>query len=486
MRVKLTIIAILFGMIGIPANAETNQIWQPEKISTETNVMGWQITEDMLPRYFRTTQVDNWIALILPRCANEESKWCVENLRVYSVGNPATDAIFLREIDESETKQNDALGFPAGGGVGLWKSVTTASATEELYAVSAQIIFTNTPDAGTTFGDLEVRVSPYYEDRGISPSTGEKYVSVRGNDNYGGGPYPECAWTEDNLCGRIKNFKKDIRVGLTIRVGAKMIRSIAARGVNPQVSIEKREDNQIAFTVDAAPVDLPKFFAYENKDMLSPAMKSTFWPGVDRESGISTISSGNMKSFSILNAWKDKVQDKATALVSTWQYRTIPWFEPGERCFEDDKFYGVVATNALVTDGSGFQFGGINGLEYRVAGLHLNPDGTVFQGTYELSMRRDVAECIFGLTGAPISASIVIVQEGKEQRIETTSFKESLRDKVKFLEFSAQGFTFSSPTLRIKLSQATPKKKAITCTKGKVTKKILGVNPKCPTGFKKK
>jgi hypothetical protein len=26
----------------------------------------------------------------------------------------------------------------------------------------------------------------------------------------------------------------------------------------------------------------------------------------------------------------------------------------------------------------------------------------------------------------------------------------------------------------------------ITCTKGKVTKKVLGVNPKCPTGYKKK
>jgi hypothetical protein len=30
------------------------------------------------------------------------------------------------------------------------------------------------------------------------------------------------------------------------------------------------------------------------------------------------------------------------------------------------------------------------------------------------------------------------------------------------------------------------KKSTITCIKGKVTKKVVGVNPKCPAGYKKK
>ena len=30
------------------------------------------------------------------------------------------------------------------------------------------------------------------------------------------------------------------------------------------------------------------------------------------------------------------------------------------------------------------------------------------------------------------------------------------------------------------------KKSTITCTKGKTTKKVAGLNPKCPTGYKKK
>jgi hypothetical protein len=70
---------------------------------------------------------------------------------------------------------------------------------------------------------------------------------------------------------------------------------------------------------------------------------------------------------------------------------------------------------------------------------------------------------------------------------------------------TAGGFTFSTPSIKVKLSQeaatpaptatpspsasakpATPKKISITCVKGKTSKKVTAVNPKCPTGYKKK
>jgi hypothetical protein len=65
----------------------------------------------------------------------------------------------------------------------------------------------------------------------------------------------------------------------------------------------------------------------------------------------------------------------------------------------------------------------------------------------------------------------------------------------------ADNFEFSSPTVKVKFSQeAEPKvevtespavspvatKSSITCVKGKVVKKVTAVNPKCPTGYKKK
>jgi hypothetical protein len=62
-------------------------------------------------------------------------------------------------------------------------------------------------------------------------------------------------------------------------------------------------------------------------------------------------------------------------------------------------------------------------------------------------------------------------------------------EKDGWLKLGAYGFTFSSPTLRVKLSQdkaSTKKNSTISCIKGKVTKKVTGLTPKCPKGFKKK
>jgi hypothetical protein len=70
---------------------------------------------------------------------------------------------------------------------------------------------------------------------------------------------------------------------------------------------------------------------------------------------------------------------------------------------------------------------------------------------------------------------------------------------------TAGGFTFSTPSIKVKFSQDTPaptptasatpsasakpvlpKKISITCTKGKTVKKVTAIKPKCPVGYKKK
>jgi hypothetical protein len=98
--------------------------------------------------------------------------------------------------------------------------------------------------------------------------------------------------------------------------------------------------------------------------------------------------------------------------------------------------------------------------------------------------------------------------DGGQQNVATTVVNEDNG----WLHLSATGFTFSSPTLKVKLTQdgsiGTPtpqpsaepsasaepqvaaipvmKKSTITCVKGKTTKKVSAVSPKCPAGFKKK
>jgi hypothetical protein len=66
-----------------------------------------------------------------------------------------------------------------------------------------------------------------------------------------------------------------------------------------------------------------------------------------------------------------------------------------------------------------------------------------------------------------------------------------VNEKNGWLTLAAYNFTFSAPTVSVKLTQDKPKVvtppkpviKKITCVKGKVTKKITAT--KCPTGYKK-
>jgi hypothetical protein len=110
-----------------------------------------------------------------------------------------------------------------------------------------------------------------------------------------------------------------------------------------------------------------------------------------------------------------------------------------------------------------------------------------------------------------IKASVAITYEdGSTPSIATVNGKRIGDDYL----IISSGFHYSSPTLRVKLSQdnavkptensasaqsesknesklaapvIAPKKiKVINCVKGKLKRKISGVNPKCPAGFVKK
>jgi hypothetical protein len=146
-------------------------------------------------------------------------------------------------------------------------------------------------------------------------------------------------------------------------------------------------------------------------------------------------------------------------------------------------------SNAYIAGPPKFQNGD---LAYKVASPHYDSKGQVQIGTYDLAIRSDIARCIYGFTSAPIQATLSVVYADGEAKKATTLVSE----KNNWLRLSAKGFTYSNPTIKVRLSQegsSTPaqtptaaKKTSITCVKGKTSKKVTAVNPKCPTGYKKK
>ncbi len=158
------------------------------------------------------------------------------------------------------------------------------------------------------------------------------------------------------------------------------------------------------------------------------------------------------------------------------------------------KVLGIVSTNATAFESTAPKFSD-GQLAYKVSGLHFQPDKkTENLGTYDLVINSEVARCLYGFTKAPISASVSITG-GADQKIATTVVGE----KNGWLKLAAYGFTYSEKVLSVKLSQEAPaatpsstskpsvaKKTTITCVKGKTTKKVTAVAPKCPSGFKVK
>lgn len=166
-------------------------------------------------------------------------------------------------------------------------------------------------------------------------------------------------------------------------------------------------------------------------------------------------------------------------------------------------FSGVVSTNATQYISGPPTFDVTNqSLDYKVAAPHYLANGKEFQGSYNLEISDTLARCLYGFTDAPVAATVSVVGVNGESKVSTTT----MRAAGGFLRLSATGFTFSSPTIRVKLSQptstststaastatktttaaTTPTKvasKTISCVKGKTVKKITGPNPKCPTGY---
>jgi hypothetical protein len=206
-----------------------------------------------------------------------------------------------------------------------------------------------------------------------------------------------------------------------------------------------------------------------------------------------------------LKLWLPFVEDRATALLSYWSARSLEESEMAgaNNCFKDAKSVtGIVTTNSTQYSAGPPVFDKAEGsLNYQVAAPHYATDKSEFKGSYDLIIRSDVARCIYGFSKAPINATISITSSDGTPQIATTLIGE----KNGWVFLRAKNFGFSAPVIKAKLSQeagvvVTPaptptpstsvkrvaKAATITCIKGKTSKKVTAVKPKCPAGYKKK
>ncbi len=197
------------------------------------------------------------------------------------------------------------------------------------------------------------------------------------------------------------------------------------------------------------------------------------------------------------NSTEQYINPSMTIEQNVWEFFTTNLEEAGDSWVTKCKnvmsaapsFSGVISTNATVFVQGPPKLDSVGNLDFQVAATSLKENGEVNLGTYNLSIADEVAKCIWGTSNLGVGASIsVITQEGVKQ-VATTSIGKSNGQ----LNFAASGFHYSTNKISISLGAKvknsptnTPKKSAITCVKGKLTKKVTAVNPNCPAGYKKK
>ena len=457
----------------------------------------------------------------LPQCRNADSLDCVKELFATDGAGKRIDATFLRQVPSTVANPYTAdltKGLVAGEASTVWRLPGVSPITDEFAVVSFK-----TADArkdGATgrlgnfgFGELQIAIYPVVK----LSNPGYKVNKVFTRDINGDGikdydlvydsqvPTIGCALVDNGECYMRKSFPDGYTFGATVRLSQSPLGWVHGRMKDPTVSL-KKVGSAFELGVIAGAVDVPELGGSATANQIVPGLLMRN----DRVGGVAAPSPSGDESIRVMRLWLGILGDKAVALPRQWFFRTLKTSElqGADQCIANYQgLAGFVTTNSTTYSAGPPVFNkSTQSLDYQVAAPHLQPDGkTVFKGTYSLVMRTDVARCIYKFSNAPIKATVSIVKDASEELAVAT---EAIQDKDGWFSLSANGFTFSSPTLRVKLSQdqpitavpepnkgnsssatvpaaKSPARTTITCKKGKLTRKVSGTAPKCPAGFKR-
>lgn len=417
---------------------------------------------------------------MLNKCSDSENNDCIESIEISRDGKEYTKLTFDRYVF-SDTWLNcrpNNCGFPPdqeknlprGGQLSVWSEMIDGKASEVKYAVSYyyQMTYDSNVDK------FEIR----HVGLGIKPF---KEVNVDRWDSL---------WRQDGKSAIQYDFRSDLQFRATVHLSKTVAGWFKARMQDVDVEIEQFSNSNNRLTVSGKPVTIPTFAFKRALEELTP-QEVDFGKYYGYGLGVSGGEPGDPRIFEYLEYWRPKLNDIATNSNTVWSLKSTRWISENKCLNDTSRVLGVVSTNSMGYEGTPPKFSE-GFLNYRVSGLHYGPDGKKPNlGTYDLVLRSDAARCLYGFSNAPVSATVSVAGADGAQSVATTVVTE----KDGWLKMKAAGFTFSEKQIKVKITQepsaAIPvavakKKSAITCVKGKATKKVTAVSPKCPAGYKKK
>ena len=449
------------------------------------------VIKDMGSESCRTSKVFKFHS-ILKVCHDELDINCVDSLFIEKNGSIENGKFVKYVSDQSQNTflGDSAKGIPDGLVPGLW---TFSSIGEDKYFLldaSLTGIFTSSQEKldSLTFNADIFRTSPVADSGVDEPKIQSIGQSASFNRTWTYNPNrdywipPSCAILTKNMCYMKEKLPLDARLGLTIRTNNHLSGWFHGRVGEGQVSVA--ELNSISrYSFLGFPTKIPLILGYTTIAK-SPSNKSL---GV-----VIPDDPGSDSAMLQLEAWLPVLQNKAQAAPSIWRVSALD-YDPNPCMRSSDKILGLVSTNsATYSPGAPYWDSVDRELKYKLVSPHLLPDGTTFKGEYTLQINPQVARCLYGFSGAPIKASINVSYENGTSNVATTTISEN----QDWITLRAAGFEFSSPEVKVKFSQEIPKVESppivkktsnnvtLICVKGTRSRTIIGLNPKCPYGYK--
>jgi hypothetical protein len=480
--------------------------------------------------------------VILPPCSTERVENCVESMGVKVQGStdaedsntPFMPGRLVRSIAGNKLTSSAKLGIPESGTVSVWDVPgATHTGGNSHYSVAVRVLYTG-KGSTVTSAKIESAIVPIVEKRGGYMQMNMAVVETAwGRSLVHNWHVGDCVWQEQGNCAVAQFWTEGSVATLKVRVPESISGWLYGRLMNPDVDVATVASMKTAnaiktITVSGAPVTV------EGSKPLVDCLKMP--AEVEAVTGKCITQGGQLggyvsqiptdmgdESNRWFNAFFPFTQDKADGLVDYWNFKSIEarsGAASSSPCLDaSQNLVGIVSSNSLLYAGGPPSWDGSQ-FNYNVRALHYMPDGaTPFQGSYDLNIRSSVARCLYNIGSTPVSAGVSVTSANGDTQVATSFFNE----KNGWMHFGVYGFTFSSPTVKVKLIKGTAgivstgdfktpklngsagfvnipkvspspnapsqKKKTITCVStknSKLTKKVTAVAPKCPAGYKKK
>ena len=481
-------------------------------------------------------------AFLLP-CSDNSTLACIKEVYARDANGEKISANFVRAVStnsEFDFAEDLTRKLVAGAGTGgIWNFPGLAhGGGGNTYAVQARLegflagsTYSGAQSFQPTYSRIEFGIAAVRETSGdfkrnsLEIMAGSIDSRITGADTIGanGRPDYKCVMTEVGKCFERMSFPTGYRFGMTVFLPQRLSGWFHGRIYTPEIVITPRGDG-FEYSVEATPVKVPYIREERRSSTWSQQLidyvngKFVCAPNCsDTGGGFMMPGNSGKFAFDLTSLFLPVIKDKSTGTGDYWSIRTLDFWNEGQNgnniqsCSSNTgSVSGIVTTNSMVySAGPPVYNAETSSLDYKVLSPHFNEKDEENLGSYDLLLDSKVARCIYKFSDAPVKAEIEVFGSDGASKVATTVIGE----KNGWLFMSANGFTYSEPTVRIKLTQdpppaptptptpavtatpsATPtpavvqavkKRVSITCIKGAKSKKVSGLKPKCPKGFKK-